>query len=224
MEDLLYKLIDWAAIEDIEYSESLDPHAALGAHQTDEGLLIQAFIPEAETMEVEFIIEKSRFEMEKLNDKGFFAVLIDRTDIPKYKFNIVYKDGNTQSIYDAYRYMGIYTDEDLSKFERGVYYDVYEKMGAHCITIDEIKGVYFSVWAPEAIRVSVVGDFNCWDGRRHQMRKIGDSGIYEIFIPELKEGEIYKYEIKTKRGEPMLKADPYANYSQLRPDTASVTL
>jgi len=224
MENLLYKLIDWAAIEDIEYSESSDPHDVLGAHQTEAGLLIQAFIPDAESVEVEFIAVKSTYDMEKLNDKGFFAVLIDRKDIPEYKFNIVYKDGNTQSIYDAYRYTGIYTEDDLSRFERGVHYDIYEKMGAHCITIEGVEGVYFSVWAPGAIRVSVVGDFNCWDGRRHQMRRIGDSGIYEIFIPEVQEGFIYKYEIKTRRGEPMLKSDPYANYSQLRPESASIVV
>ena len=95
-------------------------------------------------------------------------------------------------------------------------------MGAHPMTVKGVEGVYFSVWAPCAMRVSVVGDFNLWDGRRHPMRLLGDSGIFELFIPGLKPGQIYKYEIKTKAGLPMLKADPYANYAELRPDTASV--
>ena len=78
------------------------------------------------------------------------------------------------------------------------------------------------VWAPGAMRVSVVGDFNMWDGRRHQMIRLGGSGVYELFIPGVKPGDLYKYEVKTRAGEPMLKADPYANYAELRPDTASV--
>ena len=85
-----------------------------------------------------------------------------------------------------------------------------------------MSGVYFAVWAPEAMRVSVVGDFNLWDGRRSQMRRLGDSGVYEIFIQELKKGALYKYEIKFKNGDPALKADPYANYEELRPNTASI--
>ena len=90
------------------------------------------------------------------------------------------------------------------------------------MTIKGVEGVLFAVWAPMAIRVSVVGDFNCWDGRRHPMQRLGDSGVFELFIPGLKTDEIYKYEIKTREGLPMLKADPYANYAQLRPDTASI--
>ena len=92
----------------------------------------------------------------------------------------------------------------------------------HPMTVKGVSGVYFAVWAPEAMRVSVVGDFNLWDGRRSQMRRLGDSGVFEIFIPELKKGAVYKYEIKFKNGDPALKADPYANYAELRPNTASI--
>ncbi len=92
------------------------------------------------------------------------------------------------------------------------------------MTIDGVEGVYFSVWAPCAMRVSVVGNFNLWDGRRHQMRRLGEgeAGIFELFIPGLAEGEIYKYEIKTREGLPVLKADPYGNYAEMRPNNASV--
>ena len=90
------------------------------------------------------------------------------------------------------------------------------------MAIDGVDGIYFAVWAPNAERVSVVGDFNLWDGRRHPMCRIPKAGIFELFIPGLKPGACYKYEIKTRQGLPMLKADPYANAAELRPDTASV--
>ena len=113
-------------------------------------------------------------------------------------------------------------EKDLAKFAAGIHYTIYEKLGAHPMKIDGISGVYFAVWAPAAIRVSAVGDFNQWDGRMHQMRRLGDSGIFEIFIPDVQVGENYKFEIKIKGGLTYLKADPYAFGQQLRPDTASV--
>ena len=130
----------------------------------------------------------------------------------------------TVEIHDPYAYAPQFTSEDLKKFAAGIHYSIYDKMGAHPMTINGVSGVYFSVWAPCALRVSVVGDFNLWDGRRHQMRRIGegDGSVFELFIPGLTTGLIYKYEVKTKAGLPMLKADPYGNYAQLRPDNASV--
>ena len=118
----------------------------------------------------------------------------------------------------------VLTEDELKKFGAGIYYDIYEKMGAHPMTIDGVEGVYFAVWAPCAMRVSVVGDFNLWDGRRHQMRKVGegDASVFELFIPGLKAGCLYKYEIKTRAGLPMMKADPYGNYAELRPNNASI--
>ena len=88
--------------------------------------------------------------------------------------------------------------------------------------IQGVRGVYFAVWAPCAMRVSVTGDFNMWDGRRHQMRRLGDSGVFELFIPGLDVGVVYKYEVKTRKGDSMLKADPYGNYVELRPNNASI--
>ena len=113
------------------------------------------------------------------------------------------------------------------KFERGIHYTIYEKLGAHILTRKslggaQVSGTLFAVWAPNAMRVSVVGNFNNWDGRRHQMRRLGDSGIFEIFIPGVTEGEIYKFEIKAQGGLTYLKADPYANAAELRPANASI--
>lgn len=221
MDKSLYELMNWAAIEEIVYSEAADPHAHLGPHKVDGGVLIQAYIPDADRVEVELSSQRA-YEMEKADEGGFFALLLRRKSIPEYKLRIYDAQGNAELIDDAYRFKSLYTEEDLRRFGAGIHYDVYEKMGAHVKTIQGVRGVHFSVWAPEAMRVSVVGDFCHWDGRRYQMKRLRDSGIFEIFIPGLDSGTIYKFEIKTLRGEPMLKADPYAVYSQLRPDTASI--
>ena len=123
---------------------------------------------------------------------------------------------------DPYRFAPVISKKDTDRFAAGIHYEAYNMLGAHVRTIDGIKGVHFAVWAPNALRVSVVGDFNHWDGRVHQMRRLWDSGIFELFIPGELEGQNYKYELKTKGGLTYLKADPYAFSQQLRPDTASV--
>ena len=223
MEKILYDLMDWAGIEELVYSEASDPGRLLGEHVIKEGLLIQAFLPNAEKVSVK--IGEEQFPMEMTDENGFFAVLLDdRRELVPYHFCITYTDGDNEEIIDPYSYQfhTAFTEEEVRKFSVGIYYDSYEKFGAHPAVEAGIEGVHFAVWAPDAMRVSVVGDFNFWDGRRHQMKKRGPSGIYEIFIPNLKPGAIYKYEIKTKAGLPMLKADPYGNYAELRPNTASV--
>ena len=223
MEKILYDLMDWAGIEELVYSEASDPGRLLGEHVIKEGLLIQAFLPNAEKVSVK--IGGELFPMEMADENGFFAVLLeDRKELVPYHFCITYTDGDSEEIVDPYSYQfhTAFTEEEVRKFGAGIYYDSYEKFGAHPAVEAGIEGVHFAVWAPDAMRVSVVGDFNFWDGRRHQMKKRGPSGIYEIFIPNLKPGAIYKYEIKTKAGLPMLKADPYGNYAELRPNTASV--
>ena len=224
MEQKLYDLMDWAGIEELVYSESSNPHAMLGPHLTEEGLLIQALIPTAAEISVKISTTGKKFPMELADEAGFFAALIPRKSITPYTLVVTYDNGVTEELYDPYSFAPQYREEDLKKFAAGIHYTIYEKMGAHPMTIDGVSGVYFSVWAPCAMRVSVVGDFNLWDGRRHQMRRLGegDGSVFELFIPGLYEGEIYKYEIKTKAGEPMLKADPYANYAELRPNNASI--
>jgi 1,4-alpha-glucan branching enzyme len=125
-------------------------------------------------------------------------------------------------LYDPYSFGQVLTEADLSSFTKGIHYTIYDKLGAHPKDIDGVSGVHFAVWAPNAVRVSVVGDFNAWDGRRHPMKRLKDSGIFELFIPGLTTGELYKYEIKVKGGMVVMKADPYASRAQLRPDTASI--
>ena len=222
MEKMLYDLMDWAGIEELVYSESDNPQRLLGAHVVKEGLLIQAYIPGASA--VEAVLEDGRYPMEMADENGFFSLLLDRRKLEPYHFAAEFGDGRKAEYEDpySYRFHSLFKDEELKKLDAGIYYNSYEKMGAHLIVCDGVEGVHFAVWAPGAMRVSVVGDFNFWDGRRHQMRRLGDTGVFEIFIPHLKAGELYKYEVKTRAGLPMLKADPYAGYAQLRPDTASV--
>ena len=224
MEQKLYDLMDWAGIEELVYSEASNPHAMLGPHLTEDGLLIQALVPTAAEISVKISTTGKKYPMELADEAGFFAALIPRKSKTPYTLEVTYDNGVTEELYDPYSFAPQYREEDLKKFAAGIHYTIYEKMGAHPMTIDGISGVYFSVWAPCAMRVSVVGDFNLWDGRRHQMRRLGegDGSVFELFIPGLYEGEIYKYEIKTRAGEPMLKADPYANYAELRPNNASI--
>ena len=223
MEKILYDQMDWAGIEEIVYSESSDPGRLLGAHVVKEGLLIQAFLPGARTAAVK--LGKEKFPMEMADEAGWFAVLFeDKRELEPYRLIAGYEDGTVAETEDPYsfRFRSRFKDEELKKLEAGIYYDSYEKLGAHPVSENGVRGVHFAVWAPGAMRVSVVGDFNMWDGRRHQMIRLGGSGVYELFIPGVKPGDLYKYEVKTRAGEPMLKADPYANYAELRPDTASV--
>ena len=123
--------------------------------------------------------------------------------------------------FDPYVFEPVIDPIDISLFNEGKHYSIYEKMGAHPMTVDGVEGVLFAVWAPNADRVSVVGNFNNWDGRRHPMRKLDYSGIYELFIPGKLVGEIYKYEIKAKSGQVFMKSDPYAFSSEVRPANAS---
>lgn len=220
MEKTLYDMMDWAGIEELVYSEASDPHRLLGAHETEHGVLVQVFIPTAEKVQVNW--GGKQYEMELADEAGFFAVLIPEKKIRAYTLTVTYDNETVQEIRDPYAYGQQISEEKLKEFAAGVCYDIYETLGAHAKTIDGVEGVLFAVWAPCAMRVSVVGDFNLWDGRRHQMQKLGDSGVFELFIPGLGKGTIYKYEVKTRSGDAMLKADPYGTYTEMRPNNASI--
>ena len=220
MDKVLYDLMDWAAIEELVYSEAAEPGKLLGPHLVEEGLMIMTFIPHASEIAVK--LGGKTYPMEQQDEVGVYAVLIPRKSKASYTLLVTYETGVKAELSDPYGFESQYTDAELKKFDAGIFYDVYKKMGSHPMELNGVSGVYFSVWAPCAMRVSVVGDFCQWDGRRYQMNRNGESGVFELFIPGLEAGTLYKYEIKNRRGEPMLKADPYANYAELRPNTASI--
>ncbi len=222
MNEKLYDLMDWAGIEALVYSEEDHPHQYLGAHLTDDGILILAFFPDAKEAYVLPEGKKKPVAMVQEDEAGYFAVLIKGKTIPSYTYRVVYEDGNKVDYGDPYSFEPVLTEQETRKFNAGISYDIYEKLGAHPMTVDGVSGVYFAVWAPCAMRVSVVGDFNRWDGRMYPMRRLWDSGIFELFVPGISAGALYKFEIKAKGGLTYLKADPYANASELRPGTASI--
>ncbi|MCD7818336.1 MAG: 1,4-alpha-glucan branching protein GlgB [Lachnospiraceae bacterium] len=222
MNEKLYELMDWAGIEAIVYSEEDNPHQNLGPHLTDDGVLFLAFFPDAKEVFVLIGDTKEPIAMVQEDEAGYFAALIEGETVPAYSYRAVYEDGQETEFGDPYAYAPQITEKETKKFNAGISYEVYRKLGAHPVTIDGTAGVSFAVWAPFAMRVSVVGDFNHWDGRMYPMQRLWDSGIFELFVPGLKVGDLYKYEIKAKGGLTYLKADPYANASELRPGTASV--
>ena len=226
MNEQLEEIINWAEVEDITYAETADSKRILGAHIIPEGLLVQTYLPTAKSVELR-LGAGAAYPMELVDESGFFAVLLPLQEawkdaLPDYRYHITYDNDTTEDTEDPYAFPSVYTDRDIKKYQGGIWYDIYEKMGAHPIRINDVDGVVFSVWAPNAERVSVVGDFNLWDGRRHIMQRLGDSGIFEIFIPRLTPGSLYKYEIKCHHQEPFLKIDPYAFGFELRPGNASI--
>lgn len=221
MDETLYDLMDWAEIEAIVYSEHDNPHKILGPHKTDDGILIQVFLPTAKEVRIKLTKKNKEYKMELADEEGFYAVLIPGKRIPDYTIIAIFDNDSEFEYVDPYCFDSVIDAVDITRFGNGIHYNIYDKLGAHVVDSNGVKGVLFAVWAPNAMRVSVVGDFNLWDGRRHMMRRLGDSGIFELFIPGLQEGEIYKYEIKIKGDLVILKADPYAFYSELRPNTAS---
>jgi len=220
MNQKLYDMMDWARIEGLVYSEESNPHEFLGATVTEKGVLIQAYIPTAVSVSVKAGKEVIKMEMEE--ESGFFAALLPGETVPDYTFEIEYDNGVKESMRDPYNYEPQIPEKVLKKFAAGISYDIYEYLGAHEKTVNGQKGVYFAVWAPNAVRVSLVGDFDLWDGRRLPMRRLDQYGIFELFLPGAEAGLLYKYEVKAKHGLTYLKADPYANASEKVPGTASV--
>ena len=220
--DKLYELMDWAEIEAVVFAEEDHPRDILGARVTPQGVLIQAFFPGEEDVSVHVLPGKKMYPMEKQDEEGFFAVLLKGRRIPQYEFVTGGRaDGKTYR--DPYNYPCQITEKEALRFSAGIWYDAYQKLGAHVMEIKGVQGVYFAVWAPNAVRVSVVGDFNNWDGRVYQMNRM-DCGIFELFIPGLEAGCIYKYELKAKNDMVYLKADPYANAFEQKPGDASMVV
>ena len=160
--------------------------------------------------------------MVQTDSAGSFELSVPRIKkIPSYKLRI-HRGDAVSTIRDPYSFPPTLGELDLHLFAEGRHEQIYNKLGAHLTKIGTVKGVAFAVWAPHASGVSVVGDFNNWDGRVHQMRRLASSGVWELFIPDLKDGVLYKFEIHRQRNLPFLKADPYAQFTEVPPDTSSI--
>ena len=204
-----------------------DPHSVLGLHEVKvkgkAALVARAFIPGALAVSVVDPITKESWELSRMHEDGFYeGQVTGRTDWFRYMLDIDFGDGNSFATYDPYSFEPGIKELDTYLFGQGTHYRIYEKLGANPMTIDGISGYHFAVWAPNASRVSVIGSFNSYDGRRHVMRFLPQSGIWELFIPGLEKYDRYKFEIKTHNGILLQKSDPYAKFAELRPSTNSL--
>ncbi len=207
--------------EQIYQCKCHDPFQYLGLHYEKNNSIIRVYDPYA--IKVHIILKKEIKEIvaKKIDSRGLFEVKINKKIFNRdYKLRIFYP-GSIITTSDVYSFLPVISDYDLYLFNEGKSRFIYKHLGSHPIIHDGIKGVNFAVWAPNAKGVSVVGNFNNWDGRRHQMRVRGSSGVWELFIPNLKEGELYKFEIRTEEG-PVVKIDPYGFYFEKRPKNANI--
>ncbi len=228
MDDKLYKFMNWPRIEGIVYSEEDDPFGILGPKQvTKTQVLFQMFYPGAVKAFLHIKSGKDKMpftrEMELVDEAGFFATLIPATSVPVYEYKVITLEGE-EVFEDPYGYRLSYLeDKFIESFQNGINNRLYERFGAHVVREDgQVKGTCFTVWAPGAIRVSVVGDFNHWDPHRHQMQRIKDTGIFQLFVPGAKIGDHYKYELKTKGDVTFMRNDPFAFALEPKLEGASV--
>jgi len=201
-----------------------DPFSVLGPHRIGDELEIRVFRPDARAVEIVLDGDSDRpVAAERVHQEGFFCATVpDATrDVP-YRLRLTASDGSQQLTRDPYQYGPILGEVDLHLFAEGQHWKIYEKFGAHLRTIGDGAGVYFAVWAPNAQRVSVVGDFNNWDGRVNPMRKLLGAGVWELFLPGIKQGAHYKFEIRTQTDAVLLKSDPFAFFNQPGKSTASL--
>ena len=200
-----------------------DPSKILGPHAVDHGdhrrIEICAFLPDA--TEATVVANGASWPMQRVHAAGFFQAVLDRAEAPPYRLRLRHGAGEWQEIDDPYRFPAWLTDLELHLHGEGNYLQSYDKLGAHLREADGVRGVNFAVWAPNALRVSVIGEFNSWDGRRHPLRQ-HSGGLWELFVPGVEEGSAYKYEVRSRyKGHQEQKTDPYAFLCEVPPKSAS---
>jgi 1,4-alpha-glucan branching enzyme len=198
-----------------------DPFAVLGPHEAESGggFVVRAFHPAAAGVELRLASGELR-AMRRLHPAGLFELVVE--DASQYRLRLSYAGGHVIEADDPYRYGRVLTDFDLHLFAEGTHHRAFDKLGAHRITVGTTTGVHFAVWAPNADRVSLIGDLNGWDGRVHPMRLLAPAGLWEIFIPDLPDGERYKFEIRTRAGDILKKTDPFGVAFEVPPQSAAV--
>lgn len=216
-------------LDSIHKGRHSQPHSVLGMHFEEcdgqSGLRIGVFLQNIKSCTViEYAKENPEcFPMEKVSQEGYFEVFIcGRKDFFKYFLNVIHIDGRKEDRFDPYSFWPSLSEVDLYLFNEGKHHRIYEKLGTHLCEINGISGMSFAVWAPNARRISVVGDFNYWDGRYYPLRSLGISGVWELFIPGFKPEFKYKYEIIDSNDNLHMKSDPYAIYYQETPNFASI--
>jgi 1,4-alpha-glucan branching enzyme len=212
-------------IDRIVWNQHDNPFEVLGAHAiVHEGRtqwVVRTYQPKASNVTVLCPAIRAEYPMQAAHHPHFFECTIDVPELNNYQLRVT-EGGHDRVMYDPYAFPSPGLSEyDLHLFAEGNHHRIYEKLGAHLATVNGVAGVYFAVWAPNARNVSVLGDFNSWDGRQYQMRK-GETGIWELFVPELKAGDCYKYEVKNQDGHIYEKSDPYGFQQEVRPKTASI--
>jgi 1,4-alpha-glucan branching enzyme len=203
------------------------PHSVLGMHPMtkarSKGVVVRAFVRQAASCAVVDVASGQSWLMDRLTEEGVYEVFIPkRPDVFRYQLRTTTPSGEMRQFFDPYSFLPTLGPQDLYLFNEGNEHRIYEKLGAHLRTMDGVAGVSFAVWAPAAKQVSLVGNFNHWDGRFHQMRPLGSSGVWELFVPGLEEGELYKFAIRDARGHVRLKTDPYGTYFEGPPNNASI--
>ena len=220
------EMLDAAAVAALAGAHHGDPFAVLGLHADVAGKLwLRAMLPGAAAVAVVDAATGKRIAELALRDTvGLWEAAIPRRKNRfDYRLAVRWASGDQDSYADAYAFGALIPDADLHFFGEGTHLRPYTFLGAHAMAVGDVQGVRFAVWAPNASRVSVIGDFNAWDGRRHPMRSRGGGGVWEIFIPHVAEGDRYKFEIRSRDGQVLpAKADPYARAAELRPATASI--
>ncbi len=185
-------------------------------------MAIRALHPAASRIEVRLVESGALHSMRRRAPDGLFELTLPVQDIPDYRLRLSFPDGHVLEIDDPYRYGRVLSDFDVYLFGEGTHLRMFEKLGAHRIRVGNAVGVHFAVWAPNADLVSLIGDFNAWDGRVHPMRLLAPSGVWELFVPDLPDGEKYKFEIRTRSGDLLQKTDPFGVAFEAPPRTASV--
>jgi 1,4-alpha-glucan branching enzyme len=216
--------LDDGVLNAIVTAEHGDPFSVLGMHQADEHLAVRVFRPDVRAVTVrELDGARREWPAVQAHADGFFEALLEGAE-ERFRYDLAFTahDGHAWTERDPFSFGTILGPLDLHLFAEGQHWQLYEKLGAHQAEIDGTRGTTFHVWAPNAQRVSVVGDFNRWDGRVHPMRKLLGCGVWEIFLPGVGEGAHYKFEVKQAHGALVLKSDPFAFFSQYGKETASL--
>jgi len=215
--------------------EHADPFAVLGPHPIDRDghpvLVVRILAPDALAVRVR--VGRRSIDATRVHEAGVYEALLDpaasapiapATGRPRYRIEIDQPDGTTRTLDDPYRFGPVLPEEDLARFTGGEHHALGDLLGAHVVTHQKVRGVRFAVWAPNARRVSLAGEMNRWHGAAHPMRPRGSSGVWELFVPGLAPGALYKFEILPHGGPPFMKTDPVGGFTEVRPGTASIVV